>query len=307
MFKKHSILDRKVRNPASAYKVNEETVEKQYTKEQDRIAHRRTQQAETDERIRRAYDPEDEELFQGFDKTYAQMKEQLAVIEDKRREQREYDLKVPEWDAGYRPYSAVPWNDRVNPWAGSAEYEQEMKRAYLTQVKQENFKLEEMRNEWKQYEKDLDRWEFNEAMNEGGVAGDYWNKHKGNAKWLKPRGNRAAAPKEDVKAYRHKMGHEGVLQWSVEQGMGAAGDYQRSTDRPLTAPPRRTPEPDSAYALPGPAPTRHGTGAYPWSHQSSVQPFASHDAVGVPAASPTAPAASPKKSYPWEWDAQPRA
>ena len=84
--------------------------------------------------------------------------------------------RAPQFDMGYRDYSALPWQDRVNPWAGSEVYEAQMRKAYLKHISDENRHLELEKARDRQFERALDRFEAHQASANNGVAGKFFNK-----------------------------------------------------------------------------------------------------------------------------------
>ena len=152
-----------------------------------------------------------------------------------------------QWDHGYREYSAIPWQDRVNPWAGNEVYEDQMRRAYLRRVAEENRELAAESRSAKTYYRALDRYEHDAASNDVGLSGRFFNKDTDKDKWARGMHLGHATP---TVAGNLRHGNPGLLE---------INDFKAPASRPGTANPVVGP-----YAHLDPHPTgQTGTGGHP--------------------------------------------
>jgi len=249
MFKKNSILDRKMR-PSRTYRPNIQSDDVQHAQETAYWDYKRSLNDETHERMRRAFDPEDDERVEEHRRTYEAMQAQLEVKRQQRVAEEEERRQVPEWDGGYREYSAIPWHDRVNPWAGNDQYEAAMRKKYLQHVMLENQELEAQGKYLRQKQKEFDIYETHTNAQDTGVAGKFFNKDQDRDKWTRGMklGRAAMTP-----AFSVKDGNPGILEWN------GPSEHER---------PRTAPRPEGA---PDEYQTTYGTGAG-MEHESYAPP-----------------------------------
>jgi hypothetical protein len=146
-------------------------------------------QEDAQERVRRAYDPSDEEKAAAERSNYEQYQVQVAERERQRVAEEEERRRVVSADEGYRNYThgVQPWMERANPFSGSEHYEAYLRREYLRGLMEDNQRAEAEKGAYRQYEREVGRAEDQYLLH-----GDktFWNKDLDKDKWWYKQGER---------------------------------------------------------------------------------------------------------------------